>query len=196
MKKFRTLLLSGGGVAAAAVVITLFAPRAAHAIVAALVQVTNTTANPAITQVTAQQASQLVHLQSLISVTVNPTSGCGQDFGACPSMIQIDSHGFYANSGNPYVVPAGENLVITSILFSPNVNNSGNPNWEVQLGPAPGHLSGNYGNWNVAGYFTTELHPTGIVVGPGLTLNTFGVPLTAQSAVEMVVDAFGYLTAN
>jgi len=104
MKSFRTMLLSGGGVVALAVALSLIAPRAAHAIVAALVQVTNTTANPAITQSTKEQASQLIRLSQLFSVNVG--SACGQDGDEdCHAFVQVNSDGVYVNYPNGYVVP-------------------------------------------------------------------------------------------
>jgi len=53
------------------VVLTLVAPRAAHAAVAALVQVTNTIANPAVTEDTSRAASQIVHLITQVKSAVS-----------------------------------------------------------------------------------------------------------------------------
>ncbi len=59
--------MSFGALALAAGALTLAVPRAAHAVAAALVQVTNTVT----TQDTSRQASQLVHLT--VQLVVGPT---------------------------------------------------------------------------------------------------------------------------
>src|SRR6201997_5426256 len=92
-----------GGAAVLAAVLTLAAPRAAHAVVAALVQVANTTANPAVTQDTSKAASQIVHLTTLGQSAVSPLS--------LTALHQYIPGGTF---GPAYVVPAGQNLVITS----------------------------------------------------------------------------------
>ena len=60
MKITKRTLLGWGAVALAITLLILAAPKAAHAIVATLVQVANTSANPAITQDVSKLASQNV----------------------------------------------------------------------------------------------------------------------------------------
>ncbi|HEY5380936.1 MAG TPA: hypothetical protein VIJ65_01670 [Acidobacteriaceae bacterium] len=83
-------------------------PKTVHALAAALVQVTNTASNPVVTQNMGQQAAQIIHLR------------CTQDTigrsgpGGCV---------LFSPSGNtitvPYVVPANQSLVITSVDILP-----------------------------------------------------------------------------
>jgi hypothetical protein len=94
--------------AALAVVATLalVTPRAAHAFAAALVQVSNTTESPAITQSAGSQASQLV----LLSANVLPNSTAN----------------FYSTGSgnipfNSYTVSSTQSLVVTAVDITPSV---------------------------------------------------------------------------
>src|ERR1700727_1530632 len=60
MKFLKSFLMGTGGVVLAGLVLALLAPKAVHAVVATAVQVVNTSANPAITEDTSRQASQVV----------------------------------------------------------------------------------------------------------------------------------------
>src|SRR5580698_2265497 len=105
--RFTKSFISIGSVAVMAGVLTLAVPRAAHAVTAALVQVTNTLANPAIVQTTDKAAAQLVQLTGLngeYAQADGPTLLLGQ-FN--PSSDTTAS--------TPYIVPAGQNLVVTDI---------------------------------------------------------------------------------
>jgi hypothetical protein len=85
--------------AAMALLLTLAAPRAVRAVTAALVQVVNTSANPAITQDTSKQASQILTL-------------------LCNSLtcVQVDQHG--VPSSSQFLVPSTQSLVITSLDYN------------------------------------------------------------------------------
>jgi hypothetical protein len=98
------LSLAAGAIALG--VLILAAPRAAHAIAATLVQMTNTSANPAIAQDVSKLASQNVILQSNISTAVLPNSSS--------TLFQILPNG----TQMPFVVPAGQNLVVTTVDVS------------------------------------------------------------------------------
>lgn len=86
-------------------VLALLAPPTAHAVAAALVQVTNTISSPAITQPVPSAASQMVLL-----TTANRQS---LPQGTQVDLVQIDA---VTDLGSTtYVVPAGDKLVITEI---------------------------------------------------------------------------------
>jgi hypothetical protein len=70
MKLFNHRFVQAGAALAVVAMLALVTPRAAHALAAALVQVSNTTENPAITQGVPSQASQLV----LLSTKLPPNS--------------------------------------------------------------------------------------------------------------------------
>ena len=113
MYRLPKLFLTYSAAALAAVALLLAAPRAAHAIAAALVQVTNTAASPAIAQDVAKLASQNVLLIS------NPSSSSGYPN---PNPILTSGNGvlhqMFPNgtySASPFVVPAGQNLVVTTV---------------------------------------------------------------------------------
>jgi hypothetical protein len=98
MNLLRKALIPLGGVAITSLLLTLLAPPAAHAIVATLVQVANTTANPVPTIDASKTAANIVNLT------------CNAGSGFC---YQIPTTGVTA--ATPYTVPIGMNLVITRI---------------------------------------------------------------------------------
>lgn len=106
MKLFNTRFVQAGAALAVVAALALVTPRAAHALAAALVQVNNTTENPAITQSAPSQASQLI----LLSANVLPNATAN----------------FYrTGSGNiplfSYTVPASQSLVVTAVDITPSV---------------------------------------------------------------------------
>lgn len=104
MKITKTRLFASAGVVAIAG-LAVFTPRAAQAVAAALVQVTNTTANPVVTESTTKSASQLVLLQTLAGGAIAPGS-TAQMNRFVPGV---------GPTGTPYTVPAGQSLVITEM---------------------------------------------------------------------------------
>jgi hypothetical protein len=99
MNYVKKALTTIGGIFLAALLITALAPKAAHGIVAALVQVSNPVNAPAITQSVPQLASQIVELYC-------PITGSLVCYGVAPG-------GQYY--GSSYAVPSGETLVITEV---------------------------------------------------------------------------------
>ena len=178
-------VLTLGSVVLAAGALTLAVPRAAHAIAATLVLVTNTTANPAITESVSKQAAQLVTLNT----NLQPFSSSG--------LFQI---GPGLNAVTAYTVPAGQSLVITGVDLLPG----------SFRGCATGQfifvLSGNSPVtnqivWEVTapniGHFE---YPSGIVFGPGSS-PAIDLSFTSPSSGTCVNDSanvnlFGYLTSN
>jgi hypothetical protein len=172
-------VLSFGAGAVAIGALILIAPRAAHAVAATLVQVTNTTASPAITQSTNTQASQLVTLILPVNTALPPNSGL------------VAMYQFLAPSGpgaTPYTVPAGQHLVVTGM----DVNLAGGAAY-IQL-----YLPWNGGAWAISNAFLSTQgfqqiqYPSGIVFDSGsqVYVQNGGNSGTADIAIH------GYLSAN
>jgi hypothetical protein len=149
------------------------------------VSVVNTNANPAITQNLAQQAGQLVHL------TANTATACGNSgLQTCPVMTFQDSGGNVFPGA--YTVPAGQYLVVTTVVITPAPLAASVPAPILVL--LASAISGAvFGRWTVDPNRTSEYHPNGIVVAPGFSLIAAG--FDSQNA-SMQMDIFGYLTAN
>jgi hypothetical protein len=142
MNWFRKHAIVLGGTAVAVSLLTFTAPRAAHALAVALVQVTNTAAAPAITQDVSKLASQNVQLLCLSSFN-------------CTQILPDGS------SGGPYVVPSGSHLVVTTV----QINTTGSTSTQLEQ-PGGARVS-----WtlNAAGSFQFQ-YPSGIVISSGSTL--------------------------
>jgi hypothetical protein len=178
-------VLSFGAGTLALGVLMLAAPRAAHAIAATLVQVTNTAANPAITQSANTQAAQLVELstESLIP------PGSDNDY----QPVHNNANG----ADTPgYTVPAGVSLVITSADVTAT-----NTAEFASFAPcaSPDHVILTNGTGNIrarwmlaAGQGTAHFtYPSGIVFLSG------AVPyMGIESACYTWVQMQGYYTAN
>jgi hypothetical protein len=162
-------IFSLGAGALALGVLMLAAPRAAHAIAAALVQVTNTTANPAITQSTATQASQVINLGSQGNSSLTFT----QTF-----------HEAIPPFSTPYLTPAAQSLVITDIDISGSACGAGAA-FEI-TSPATTPIY-----WYIPPGTTTNhfSYRSGLVIPPSTGLE-------GQTNCNIVVLATGYLTAN
>jgi hypothetical protein len=102
MRFAKGALIGIGAVPLFASLLNLVAPKAVHAAVAALVQVSNTVSTPAITQNVSALASQNVNLFCI------PESDCA---AVPPSGVIIAP----TNSLPTYTVPAGQTLVITNV---------------------------------------------------------------------------------
>jgi len=176
-----TMVRAGIGLGCAtafAVVLTLAAPREVHALAATLVQITNTTANPAVTEDISRQASQIVHLTTNGKANVNPAT-----------MTQLYQYIPGGTFGPPYVVPAGQNLVITSMEAS--VMTAGNNYLNLYDNTTIGQRE----IWYLPNPGLTQLtFPSGFVFPAGSPVYVYigGEGATTQ----MIVDLHGYLTAN
>jgi len=175
MTRISKSVVSFGTSILAAGVLTLAIPRAAHAVAAALVQVTNTVT----TQDAFKQASQLVHLN------VEATSDV-----PIPFNLVTQTNGAIG----PYSVPATSSLVITTVDVTP----AGSPGVGSTV-----HLYGasNAMLWAIPGppslaqFATVHFsYPSGIVLAPG-SLPTVQVESNG-SGNQVVIDLFGYLTSN
>jgi hypothetical protein len=125
MKNAKSILMGTGSFVLAGLILTVFAPKAAHSLAAALVQVANTAANPALTEsVDAKNA-----LQTELS--------------------------FYAPGTQTVVIPAGQRLVVDFVnigafagpgtltpfvVLQSSLNGSGSANYGFDPAPttAPG----------------------------------------------------------
>lgn len=172
------------GVAAIAVLgaLTLSVPRAAHAVAAALVQVSNTAAAPALTQHVPSFASQTVALFAA-SAPASPT-GNSVAFG------QLSPQGGLL-SGFGYGTPSTQSLVITSVEFVPSAGTG-----TLDLSLVNFFSGAQYETWiKVPTNAITNLQfPNGIVIGPNVTPGL----QSGSGSASAVIDAYfhGYLTSN
>ena len=197
-------VLAVGGAALATVLLILAAPRTVHAVAAALVEVTNTSSNPVVTQTTGAQATNMVHLQCGFNMN-DKISPCWQ----------ITSTGaLNAQPNTPYTVPSPNYLVITAADVAPTSNGGGTPS-------CPGDYFATIGNntntFNPINFLTvttsnalvtthfTYPPPSGIVIASGTNVYGLGyiiIPTTGQFAGSCsafayeVVDLYGYLTTS
>jgi hypothetical protein len=177
MKFANSLLIGTGSVVLAGFALTLLAPKAMHAVVATLVQVANTTANPAITQDTTKQASQIL--------TLNCQPG-GIPPAPAPSCTQVLDTGFEA--GTQYVVPASTKLVLTSLDYYPLAGTGKIGIGIEDITSTP--LLFEALLINNQSLESTMQFSSGIVMGTGLH------PGVISSNPNAVVYLHGYLTAN
>jgi hypothetical protein len=180
MFRLPKLVLSYGAVAVATGILMLAAPRAVHAIAATLVQVTNTSANPAVTQDTSRQASQIVNLacQPVASFT---GVGC----------LQLDSHGNFGHQS--YAVPSSTSFVLTSLDYWPNGAAPGSGYLQIldQTNATP--INSAYEFVAIANFsmpFTIQF-PSGIVVG-----STAQPAIVSSANFGPYIFLHGYLTSN
>jgi hypothetical protein len=176
MERFRKYSLPVAAAAMLAVVLTLAAPRAVHAVTAALVNVTNTADNPAVTQSINQLTSQNVYL----------VTNAGAVPGGFDSSIQDFPNGTLASK--PFVVPAGQNLVVTTIEVFPAGTNQGTYLLVLSDG-----ASGRKGLRVPAVYSTQFQYPSGIVFAAGKSVQLFNDP---SSPGVVAISVHGYLTSN
>ena len=182
MNRLHRFFIVAAIVVVAAFFYSLAVPTAVHALAAALVQVTNTVDSPAIVQSPPQLASQLASM----GVGFN---GYGSSYSK-QNLYQVFADG---TIGGYYKVPAGQSLVVTSVFVSPDPSYS-TSNIEVML-IRDGTPSGSYGYWMVSPTTLTEIHPTGVVIGPGYT-PMISVKARDNKGFNVGISVQGYLTAN
>ncbi len=180
MRFMKNLFIGIGVAALAGVLLTFIAPKAVHAAVATLVEVTNTPLNPVPTADVHKSASQLVELDC--SDLGGPTNPCVLN---PPTGIIQTAH----------AVPSGLNLVVTDI----EISHSGGAGF-VTLTWNPGGAS----NSQEESFFvpsgaaiglTTEFQfLSGIVILPGSTNLSAGFGGFTNTAQSVVIR--GYYTPN
>jgi hypothetical protein len=105
MKQVRTVLSSFGGIMLAALLITALAPKAARGIASALVQIANTRSAPVPVDTVRRSASNFITL----------TAG-GSSNSPATTWTQLNPD--RSSSVLPFVLPAGEQLVVTDITVT------------------------------------------------------------------------------
>jgi len=186
MKFTKSFLTGAGAFVLAGLTLALLAPQAAHAIAATLVLVTNTAASPAITESNTKMASQLVDLTL-------QGGNYQQQPGYYNAMFQISASGTAASF---YVVPPGQNLVITEI--DATAYNSGGVFFTVQAGGPGAQYSGSI---ELAHFYMTSQgsqqfrFSSGLVFPAGSSI-IFTNQTTILGTGPADFVAHGYLTAN
>jgi hypothetical protein len=192
MIRFRNFALSFAGTIVAAALLAVCVPRAAHAVVATLVQVSNTASAPAITQSVSEQAQQL--LQVGCSVYLSQSV-----YGPVTSCNFIAPTGLANGSSSIVTISPNQNFVITSV----DVEASG-----TNVGVCPAATVGSIlinspvvgqthrASWSVAANAGTQhfAYPSGILITGGtefVGIDPFG---TINSYCSVTVNMFGYLT--
>jgi hypothetical protein len=168
----KQLLMGAGALALVALLMNLVAPKAVHATVAALVQVANTPTNPVPTADLTISASQIVAVYCI------PGSNCN-----------AVEPGGGMNSQVSYTVPAGQNLVITSLeITTPSVGGASS----FFIAAVTFDPIGVDQAFFVANDGTTHefVLPRGIVWPAGGVLSTFASNIGLRAVLR------GYLTPN
>jgi hypothetical protein len=175
MKRFRKYSFAAAAAAILVAVLTLAAPRAVHALTAALVTVTNTAASPVVSQSVNQLATQNI----LLIGRANP--------GTSSSFSRITSDG--DDSFAAYVVPSGQSLVITTIDVLP-FTTQGIDTFTIFNEPSANPRE----TLQVAGAGTTQFQfPSGIVFPAGVFIQVKG---ESPSPDTLLLYMHGYLTSN
>jgi hypothetical protein len=171
----------------------LSAPRTVRAVAAALVQVTNTSANPVVTQGIGQQASQQIQLYC-VQAGYDPSTQYGS--GNCA--LLSPEKGIEGNTA--YVVPKDQSLVITAVDISP-ANGCPAGNYEAAIDatvpstsyPIPQRWTFGVGSAPQPQGLSATVHftyPSGLSFAPQSTL------LSIATLCPYTIRMFGYLTAN
>jgi hypothetical protein len=154
MRILKRLLMGFGSILAAALLLAVTVPKSAHAIAAALVQVTNTTANPVPVLDVRASAAQNVEL------------ACTFTAGYC---VQINPDGSAVDAA--WTVPTGMQYVITDVEISSAMSTGVTSTiFGLQWTPPGGSLR--LERWSVTANSTTTEYqfPSGVVVLPGSTI--------------------------
>jgi hypothetical protein len=166
----------------------LAAPRTVHAVAAALVEITNTSSNPAVTQEIGQTASQMVYI-SCFGQTTPLSSGL--------TCYQYVAGGLQGQQLIPnYTVPSDRYLVITAADVN-SFANSGGPcpkGVNISVGSQIANNVDFRQGWTVAANAGTThfTYPPGYAFAPGTTI----LMANGSTACSAEVDLYGYLTAN
>jgi hypothetical protein len=174
----RILMIAGAGALAGILAIAI-APKTAHALVATLVQVSNTIANPVPTEDIRGTASQILELSCPTDQENN--SLCVQDDPNNPS-------------GSSFTVPVGQHFVVTQIEAS--CSGGGVETLFVFL---PIFASGGSSTSVGHGYeFPCNSTTVQFSLQPGLVFTITGVPMNvlANKLTDLPTNVRGYLTAN
>ncbi len=202
MNMLKTRLFQAAAAIAIVTALLLATPRAAHSLAAALVEVTNTPASPVVSQTVPTLASQIVTLVPSGNGPAGFTSTGAFTFSSLPQWSAAVNSGGMEPFAPPYVVPAGQTLVVTSIDLA-EISKSGTdtvilansavPSGQFNLAPL--------GNWVATllvpcspGPTTSQYHfSPGLVFSAGQNVwMSYG----AGSQGSIFAEVHGYLTSN
>jgi hypothetical protein len=174
-------------IAGAVGILILGLPRAAHAVVATLVQVSNTVAAPAIMQSISEQAQQLLQVRCL---------GLGLNDAGSTHCNFIAPTGLAYGVSSAITIGLGQNFVITGVDISPaNIPATcpADVTGTLQINSAAGQQGRS--SWMVAADNGTQhfAYPSGILIAGGTEFVGLNVS-SSNGNCGMVVDMFGYLT--
>jgi hypothetical protein len=177
MKTFRNYAFKLAGGALVLGALAIGTPKAAHAVAAAMVQIVNTAANPAITHETALQASQLIYLTTTFATTIN---------GDTPFQPYMPG----GSVGPNFTVPAGQSLVVTAIDLTSNCNGT----TLAELDDSGGQYFMKSLNFSGPQYVTNHFtYPSGLVFAGGYAPSLIN---RANGNCSVGADLHGYLTAQ
>ena len=165
----------------------LVVPKAAHAITAALVQVVNTAANPAVTQDVSKLASQIVTL------TPSPTAD-GVDLPPHQKTLLYQMFPNGTIAATPYVVPAGQSLVVTSMDVTGGYSGVSGVNEVGMYNAASGTIREDFYIPTQLGAASSLSFGSGLVFPPGESPGVINFGISSTDSVFGIVH--GYLTAN
>ena len=202
MNTLKTRLFQAGAAIVVLSALILATPRAAHSLAAALVEVANTPANPVVTQGVPALASQIVTLVPSGNGPAGVTSAGAFTLSSLPQWSAAVNSGGIEPFAPPYVVPAGQSLVITSIDLA-EISESGTDTVILANSAVP---SGQFnvaplGNWVATllvpcspGPTTTQYHfSPGLVFSAGQNVWMSDV---AGLQGSLIAEVHGYLTSN
>ncbi|MGB6943102.1 MAG: hypothetical protein WBE37_11945 [Bryobacteraceae bacterium] len=202
MNTLKTRLFQAGAAIVVLSALILATPRAAHSLAAALVEVANTPANPVVTQGVPALASQIVTLVPSGNGPAGVTSAGAFTLSSLPQWSAAVNSGGIEPFAPPYVVPAGQSLVITSIDLA-EISKSGTDTVILANSAVP---SGQFnvaplGNWVATllvpcspGPTTTQYHfSPGLVFSAGQNVWMSDV---AGLQGSLIAEVHGYLTSN
>jgi hypothetical protein len=178
MQFAKRLLMGVGAVALTAMLVSLGAPKAVHAVVAALVQVTNTNSNPVPTADVYRSASQLVELTCLNGAPY-------------PCVLIPPSGELNLTSPTAWTVPPGMNFVVTDVQINTELemDNVTGTYFTVTWTP-PGSMQARGVGWSV----TDNGESTEFQLSSGVVAVS-GSEITGQFGPDVVgALVHGYLT--
>jgi hypothetical protein len=181
MSVLRKILIGLGSIVVVALVLALVSPKSMRAAVSTLVTVSNSLANPVLTEPATSTATQIVALYC------NLSSAPGAGLLGC--QLVMPGGGLGSSS---YIVPAGQNLVITDVeIDSPG----GGGIQFVGLQPTAAAQLAPSGNATPIWYFSNDGQTHEYQLGPGFVWPG-GNPIFLNGLIGATVILRGYLTAQ
>jgi hypothetical protein len=175
----KKISMLGGAGALAGILVIAIAPNTAHGLVATLVQVSNTTANPVPTQDIRESASQILELSCPTYQEGN--APCVQDDPNNPSRLA-------------FTVPVGQHFVITKIEASCSGGGTETLYVDFPISDTGGSI------FSIGHGYEFPCNSTTVQFNlqPGLVFNITGVPMDVlvNKLTDLPTIVRGYLTAN